>query len=181
MGKPWAKDLVHVAYGMVSLLDENGNQVAMSTRNGTVVLLEDVLKKCHEKCLEIIESKNPNLADKANIARQVGTGAVVFGALSNSKIKDIAFSYDKILNFDGETGPYVQYTAARIKSVLRKGGEIKPYVTPEVNDDEYNLISVLSDFPDTVKGAVDKLEPFFITRYAIDVASAFNKFYFDYH
>ena len=179
MGKPWAKDLVHVAYGMVSLLDENGNQVAMSTRNGTVVLLEDVLKKCHEKCLEIIESKNPNLADKANIARQVGTGAVVFGALSNSKIKDIAFSYDKILNFDGETGPYVQYTAARIKSVLRKGGEIKPYVTPEVNDDEYNLISVLSDFPDTVKGAVDKLEPFFITRYAIDVASAFNKFYFD--
>ena len=109
----------------------------------------------------------------------MGTGAVVFGALSNSKIKDIAFSYDKILNFDGETGPYVQYTAARIKSVLRKGGEIKPYVTPEVNDDEYNLISVLSDFPDTVKGAVDKLEPFFITRYAIDVASAFNKFYFD--
>ena len=179
MGKPWAKDLVHVAYGMVSLLDENGNQVAMSTRNGTVVLLEDVLKKCDEKCLEIIESKNPNLADKANIARQVGTGAVVFGALSNSKIKDITFSYDKILNFDGETGPYVQYTAARIKSVLRKGGEIKPYVTPEVNDDEYNLISVLSDFPDTVKGAVDKLEPFFITRYAIDVASAFNKFYFD--
>lgn len=111
MGKPWAKDLVHVAYGMVSLLDENGNQVAMSTRNGTVVLLEDVLKKCHEKCLEIIEQKNPDLEDKETIARQVGTGAVVFGALSNSKIKDIAFSYDKILNFDGETGPYVQYTA----------------------------------------------------------------------
>lgn len=179
MGKPWAKDLIHVAYGMVSLLDENGNQVAMSTRNGTVVLLEDVLKKCHEKCLEIIESKNPNLTDKANIARQVGTGAVVFGALSNSKIKDIAFSYDKILNFDGETGPYVQYTAARIKSVLRKGGEPAQYTINEINEDEYDLISALSDFPDTVKAAVDKLEPFYVTRYAIDLASAFNKFYFD--
>ena len=179
MGKSWAKDLVHVAYGMVSLLDENGNQVAMSTRNGTVVLLEDVLKKCHEKCLEVIESKNPDLADKANIARQVGTGAVVFGALSNSKIKDIAFSYDKILNFDGETGPYVQYTAARIKSVLRKGGEPKNYTVAAVNEEEYDLVTVLSNFPDTVKGAVEKLEPFYITRYAIDLASTFNKFYFD--
>ena len=179
MGKPWAKDLVHVAYGMVSLLDENGNQVAMSTRNGTVVLLEDVLKKCHEKCLEIIEQKNPDLEDKETIARQVGTGAVVFGALSNSKIKDIAFSYDKILNFDGETGPYVQYTAARIKSVLRKGGEIGKYTVDEVNDDEYQLIATLSTFPEIVKAAAEKLEPFFITRYAIEVASAFNKFYFD--
>ena len=181
MGKPWAKDLVHVSYGMVSLLDENGNQVAMSTRNGTVVLLEDVLKKCHEKCLEIIESKNPDLKDKENIARQVGTGAVVFGALSNSKIKDIAFSYSKILNFDGETGPYVQYTAARIKSVLRKAGDkIGAYEIKDINDDEYSLVSLLSTFPDVVKAAADKLEPFFITRYAIDVASAFNKFYFDH-
>lgn len=179
MGKPWAKDLVHVAYGMVSLLDDNGNQVAMSTRNGTVVLLEDVLKKCHEKCLEIIEQKNPDLEDKENVARQVGTGAVIFGALSNSKIKDIAFSYSKILNFDGETGPYVQYTAARIKSVLRKGGAIGKYEIKNVNKDEYQLIALLSTFPDVVKAAAERLEPFFVTRYAIDVASAFNKFYFD--
>lgn len=179
MGKPWAKDLVHVAYGMVSLLDDNGNQVAMSTRNGTVVLLEDVLKKCHEKCLEIIEQKNPDLEDKENVARQVGTGAVIFGALSNSKIKDIAFSYSKILNFDGETGPYVQYTAARIKSVLRKGGTIGKYEIKNVNEDEYQLIALLSTFPDVVKAAAERLEPFFVTRYAIDVASAFNKFYFD--
>ncbi len=179
MGKPWAKDLVHVAYGMVSLLDDNGNQVAMSTRNGTVVLLEDVLKKCHKKCLEIIEQKNPDLEDKENVARQVGTGAVIFGALSNSKIKDIAFSYSKILNFDGETGPYVQYTAARIKSVLRKGGAIGKYEIKNVNEDEYQLIALLSTFPDVVKAAAERLEPFFVTRYAIDVASAFNKFYFD--
>ena len=180
MGKEWAKDLVHVSYGMVSLLDENGNQVAMSTRNGTVVLLDDVLKKAHEKCLEIIEEKNPNLEDKENVARIVGTGAVIFGALSNSKIKDIAFSYDKILNFEGETGPYVQYTAARIKSVLRKGGEVGDYSGYELNDDEYQLIAALSTFPDTVKSAAEKLEPFYITRYAIEVSSLYNKFYFDH-
>ena len=179
MGKDWAKDLVHVAYGMVSLLDENGNQVAMSTRNGTVVLLEDVLKKCHEKCLQVIEEKNPNLEDKEEIARKVGTGAVIFGALSNSKIKDIAFSYDKILNFDGETGPYVQYTAARIKSVLRKGGDFTPVVDYSPNDSEYQLIASLSTFSEVVSSAREKLEPFFITRYAIEVASLYNKFYFD--
>ncbi len=179
MGKPWAKDLVHVAYGMVSLLDENGNQVAMSTRNGTVVLLEDVLKKCHEKALEVIESKNPNLQDKERIARQIGTGAVVFGALSNSKIKDIAFSYDKILNFDGETGPYVQYTSARINSLLSKGGDIGEYKVENINDDEYALASKLSTFEETLLSASERLEPFYITRYAIDLASIYNKFYFD--
>ncbi len=179
MGKKWAKDLVHVAYGMVSLLDENGNQVAMSTRNGTVVLLEDVLKKCHSKSLEIIESKNPDLKDKEIIAKQVGTGAVIFAALSNSKIKDIAFSYDKILNFDGETGPYVQYTAARIKSVLRKGGEIGNYEGYEPNEDEYQLISAISTFGDVVNSAIDKLEPFYITRFSLEISSLFNKFYFD--
>ena len=179
MGKDWAKDMVHVAYGMVSLLDENGNQVAMSTRHGTVILLEDVLKKCHEKCLAVIESKNPDLEDKENIAKQVGTGAVIFAALSNSKIKDIAFSYDKILNFDGETGPYVQYTAARIKSVLRKGGKPSAYTVNDINEDEYQLISALSNFPDVVKSSAERLEPFYVTRYAIEIASLFNKFYFN--
>ena len=179
MGKEWAKDMVHVSYGMVSLLDENGNQVAMSTRHGTVVLLEDVLKKCHEKCLAVIEAKNPDLQDKELIAKQVGTGAVIFAALSNSKIKDIAFSYDKILNFDGETGPYVQYTAARIKSVLRKGGEPSAYEIKNINEDEYQLISALSTFPEVVKASAEKLEPFYVTRYAIEIASLFNKFYFN--
>ncbi|MBP5193782.1 MAG: arginine--tRNA ligase, partial [Clostridia bacterium] len=101
MGKEWAKDCVHVAYGMVSM--EDG---AMSTRHGKVVFLEDVLDKCVEKCLAIITEKNPDLPDRERIAEQVGTGAVIFGALSSSKIKDMVFSYDKVLNFDGETGPY---------------------------------------------------------------------------
>ena len=124
-------------------------------------------------------NKNPDLLDKENIAKMVGTGAVIFAALSNSKIKDIAFSYDKILNFDGETGPYVQYTAARIKSVLRKGGEPSAYTVKEINEDEYQLISALANFPEVVKSSADKLEPFFITRYAIEIASLFNKFYFN--
>ena len=155
MGKPWAKDLVHVAYGMVSLLDENGNQVAMSTRNGTVVLLQDVLDKCHEKCLQVIENKNPDLEDKETVARQVGTGAVIFGALANNKIKDIVFSYDRVLNFDGETGPYVQYTAARCSGVLskaeEKGVSFDDYTLPEtIEPQEYELIAQLKSAKVTV-------------------------------
>ena len=115
MGKDWAKDLVHVAYGMVSL--EEG---AMSTRKGNVVFLEDVINKCIEKAYKVIEDKNPDLENKEDVARKVGVGAVIFGALYNSKIKDITFSYDKVLNFEGETSVYVQYTCARAKSVLTK-------------------------------------------------------------
>ncbi|MGN1235426.1 MAG: arginine--tRNA ligase, partial [Christensenellaceae bacterium] len=105
MGKEWAKDLVHVAYGMVSL--EDG---AMSTRKGNVVFLEDIIKRCVEKAYSIIDEKNPSLENKEEVAQKVGVGAVIFGALYNNKIKDIVFSYDKVLNFDGETSVYVQYT-----------------------------------------------------------------------
>ena len=117
MGKEWAKDLVHVAYGMVSL--EDG---AMSTRKGKVVWLEDVIRKCEEKAYAIISEKNPELENKEDVAEKVGVGAVIFGALYNSKIKDIVFSYDKVLSFEGETSVYVQYTCARANSVLEKGG-----------------------------------------------------------
>lgn len=117
MGKDWAKDLVHVAYGMVSL--EEGT---MSTRKGNVVFLEDVIGKCIEKAYTIIDEKNPELEDKRQVAEKVGVGAVIFGALYNNKIKDIVFSYDKVLNFEGETSVYVQYTCARANSVLQKGG-----------------------------------------------------------
>ncbi len=119
MGKEWAKDLIHVAYGMVSL--EEGT---MSTRKGNVVFLEDVINKCIEKAYKVIEDKNPDLENKEDVARKVGVGAVIFGALYNSKIKDITFSYDKVLNFEGETSVYVQYTCARAKSVLTKAGKI---------------------------------------------------------
>ena len=172
LGKPWAKDLVHVAYGMVSM--EDG---AMSTRQGKVVFLEDVIEKCIAKASAIIDEKNPNLENKEVVARQVGTGAVIFGALCNNKIKDIVFSYDKVLNFDGETCPYVQYTGARCNSVLNKGGEIGEYSVENMSDEEYAVLSLLGNFGDVVKSAAEKYEPSLITRYAVDLAEAYNKFY----
>lgn len=174
MGRDWAKDCIHVAYGMVSM--EDG---AMSTRKGKVVFLEDVIERCVEKSLEIITEKNPNLEGKEKIAEQVGTGAVIFGALSSNKIKDMVFSYDKVLNFDGETGPYVQYTCARCNSVLNKGGDIGNYSVGELCQEEYELASHIGKFPSTLLSALDKLEPSFVTRYAVDLAQLYNKFYFD--
>ncbi len=176
MGKDWAKDMVHVAYGMVSL--EDG---AMSTRKGHVVWLEEVIDKCIEKCYNVINEKNSELSNKEEIAKQVGVGAVIFGALSNNKIKDIVFSYDKVLNFDGETGPYVQYTAARCFGVLAKATvDYADYVMPETLESaEYELINQLSLFPQTVKNAAEKYEPSFVTRYAIELAKLYNKFYIE--
>ena len=173
MGKEWAKDCVHVAYGMVSL--ESGS---MSTRQGNVVLLEEVINKTIEKAYAVIQEKNPDLPDKEKTARAVGTGAVIFGALCNNKIKDITFSYDKVLSFEGETCPYVQYTVARCNSVLSKLGEPNAYNLPKMNDDEYAVLNELGRFSDVLKSAAEKNEPSLITRYALDLASAFNKFYF---
>ncbi len=172
MGKPWAKDMVHVAYGMVSL--EDG---AMSTRHGKVVLLEDVIAKTIEKAYSVIEEKNPSLPDKEKTARAVGTGAVIFGALCNNKIKDITFSYDRVLSFEGETCPYVQYTIARCNSVINKCVALSDYTVTEQSPDEYEVISELGRFKDVVKSAGDKYEPSLVTRYALDLATAFNKFY----
>lgn len=174
MGKPWAKDMVHVAFGMVSL--EDGT---MSTRKGKVVFLEDVINKCCEKALSVINDKNPELEDKEAVADAVGTGAVIFGALSSGRIKDIVFSYDKVLNFDGETGPYCQYTYARCASVIKKGGEFGGYEGYAPNDTEYSLISLIAEYPEVLKQSAEKLEPSMITRYCVDLSEAFNKFYFD--
>ena len=176
MGKEWAKDLVHVAYGMVSL--EDG---AMSTRKGKVVWLEDVISKCVEKAYKVVSEKNPALANKDEIAEKVGVGAVIFGALYNNKIKDITFSYDKVLSFEGETSVYVQYTCARASSVIEKAGDFKPVLPEKLNftDEEFEVIKTLAAFPDTVKDAADKFEPSYIARYAVDLAQKFNKFYFD--
>jgi len=174
MGKDWAKDLVHVAYGMVSL--EEGT---MSTRKGNVVFLEDVINKCIEKAYTIIDEKNPDLENKEDVAKKVGVGAVIFGALYNSKIKDIVFSYDKVLTFDGETSVYVQYTCARANSVLMKGGVPERFEIPELTASEIELTKALANFPQTVKDAAEKYEPSYIARFAVDVAQKFNKFYID--
>ena len=118
MGYDWHKDLYHVPFGTVSIGGEK-----LATRTGKVVLLEEILNKAIEKTLEIIEEKNPNLENKHEVAKQMGVGAVIFSDLFSNRIKDVSFSWDEVLNFDGETGPYVQYTHARACSVLRKAGE----------------------------------------------------------
>ncbi|MFT9496839.1 arginine--tRNA ligase [Anaerosolibacter sp.] len=177
MGNEWAKDCIHVPFGMVSL--EEGT---MSTRKGRVVFLEDVLNKAVERTKEIISAKNPNLDDKDLVAKQVGIGAVVFQELSNSRNKDYVFSWDKTLSFDGETGPYVQYTHARAASILRKT-EVEIDTSADYgllsNEDAMNLVRLIQQFPSVVEDAARKYEPAIISRHIVDVAQGFNKFYHD--
>ena len=177
MGRDWVKDCVHVNFGMVSM--EDGT---LSTRKGKVLYLEDVLDASIEKTLEIIKEKSPDLEDKENAARDVGVGAVVWGALYNGRIKDIVFSWKKALNFDGETGPYAQYTHARCCSVLRKadGFDKENIDYSLINDDaSAALIKAIGALPDIIKEAANKNEPYLISRGVIDICSCFNKFYFD--
>jgi arginyl-tRNA synthetase len=175
MGYDWVKDCVHVPFGMVSL--EEGT---MSTRKGRVVFLEDVLKNAVEKTKEIISEKNPNLENKDEVAKQVGIGAVIFQELFNSRIKDYTFSWDRTLAFEGETGPYVQYTNARINSILNRAQyEITTDVDYSIiiNEESVNIIRLIQGFEKVVLDAMEKNEPSFIARHIVDVAQAFNKFY----
>lgn len=176
----WAKDLVHVAYGMVSL--EDG---AMSTRKGNVVLLKDVLDKSVAKALEIITAKNPDLDNREKVAEQVGIGAVLFSALENSKIKDITFTFDRVLNFDGETAPYLQYTCARCNSIVAKAGlsqnaKIAIDTRAFDNIETLRLCKLLRAFPQTIKDAAYKYEPSMLSALLIDIAQAFNRFYIEH-
>ena len=175
MGCEWAKDCVHVPFGMVSL----EGQGALSTRKGNVVFLDEVLDTAEKKALAVIEQKSPNLNNKAEIAREVGVGAVVFGALANSRIKDIAFSYDKALSFDGETAPYLQYTHARCCSVIEKAGEVNaaPDYSVLTDDDSFALATKLTAFDQTVVTAGDRYEPSVISGYLLDLAKLYNRFY----
>ncbi len=177
MGYPWAKDCVHVAFGMISFGGET-----LSTRKGTVVYLEDLLNQAQEKALEIIEQKSPGLENKETVARQVGIGAVVYTDLSNSRIKDIDFRWENALNFDGESGPYVQYTHARCCSLLRKAGDDMPEMDPKAleNDEAQALLLLISRFPDVILDAADKYEPSMITRAVTDIAQAYNRFYYEH-
>lgn len=178
MGYDWADKCVHVPFGLYLFSGEK-----MSTRKGKVVFLEDVLDESVKLVRTIIEEKNPGLADKNQVAEMVGIGAVFFADLKNTRIKDVQFDYDKILSFDGETGPYLQYTHARINSLLAKGEfGVNPAVghvafdrlqTPE----EAEVIKAIGEFPDKVQEAAEKLEPSIIAKYLINLAAAFNTFY----
>ena len=179
MGYDWYDEVTHVPFGMVSL--EEGT---LSTRKGRVVYLEDVLNRAVDKVDDILtereEEKGIKIEDKEELAREIGIGAVKFQELFNQRIKDYVFSWDKTLSFEGETGPYVQYVHARICSLLKKGDfsldmEFDPSLLK--TEEEINVLRVLYNFTDTVIDAHEKMEPFFITRYVVELAKEFNKFY----
>lgn len=177
MGYDWWKDLIHVPFGLVSL--DSGK---LSTRHGNVVLMEELLNQAILETQKIIEQKNPDLPNKKEVAEQVGIGAVIFNDLYNSRIKDVVFSWERMLNFDGETGPYVQYTHARACSILRKGecSLAQNIDYSKLTDDaSMEVCKLLEQFPKKIQEAADKLEPFIVTRQLVSLSQAFNKFYHD--
>lgn len=175
MGFDWWDDCEHVSFGMVSMKDGS-----MKTREGKVIFLEDVLNRAIDKTKSIIEERNPNLENKEEVAKQVGVGAVIFQDLFNNRIKDYTFDWDQVLNFDGETGPYTQYTFARSCSILDKGEfELKDNSKFDllVDDTEIDIVKHLSKFEEVLLNATEKYEPSFLTRYTVELAKLFNKFY----
>ena len=175
MGYEWWDDNKHIAFGMVSLKDQT-----MSTRKGQVVFLEDVLNKAIDKTKSIMEERGAKIEDIEETAKIVGIGAVKFQELYNNRIKDYVFDWDEVLNFDGETGPYVQYTYARAKSVLRKAGleTFDALDFKNINtDEEFALVKSLAEFGNVVTKACEKYEPSLLTRHLTEIAKAFNKFY----
>lgn len=190
MGYEWAEDaLVHVPYGLVSLAGAK-----LSTRSGNIIYAEDILKEAMERAMEAIQTKNPDLQNKEETARMVGVGAVIFHDLFNQRIKNVDFNWADVLSFEGSTGPYVQYTYARAKSILRKSGFGMTTVKAEVSgqkmaatngincelltdDVSYALVKTLAGYEAAVQGAAERYEPSVVAQYIISVASAFNKFY----
>ncbi len=178
LGWDWAKGCEHVNFGMVSYEGQT-----LSTREGRIVYLEDLLNISVEKARAIIDEKSPDLENKDEAARQIGVGAVIFFALYNNRIKDIDFYWDRALNFEGETGPYVMYTHARCASVLRKAEGMdgrKPDYAALSDPEAQDVVRLIDQFPQVLRAALDKSEPSMITRFSVDIAQAFNKFYYEH-
>ena len=172
MGYPWHEELVHVPYGTVSL-----NGAKLATRTGNVVLLKDLFALAIDKVSGIVEEKNPNLENKEAVAEAIGVGAIVFYYLTNNRIKDINFSLEEALSFEGNTGPYVQYTYARACSVLNRAGDVADTPVQITTEEEAALVKTLCRFGERVCSAIADYEPSNITRFILDVAAAFNRFY----
>lgn len=178
LGHKWSEDCVHVGFGLVKFKDKK-----LSSRKGEVILLDDLLDQSVSTIRSVIEEKNPNLKNKDEVSKIVGQGAIIFTYLKMNRERDIIFDWDEVLSFEGETGPYVQYTYARAMSILRKSGiDIEKNINENnlhllIEDNEVALIKTLGDFNNQIKNAIKNLEPSIITRYVIDIAKNFNKFY----
>ncbi len=172
MGYDWYDKLVHVPYGTVSI-----NGAKLATRTGNVVLLKDLFEAAVDKVRGIMEEKNPNLENKEAVAEAIGVGAIVFYYLTNNRIKDINFSLEEALSFEGNTGPYVQYTYARACSVLSRAGDVADAPVQITTEEEAALVKTLCRFGERVCSAIADYEPSYITRFILDVAAAFNRFY----
>lgn len=176
LDEKYTNGLEHVAFGMVLL--PTGK---MSTREGTSIKLSDLLNEAISRAKAIIEQKNPELENKDEVAKKVGVGAVIFNDLANNRVKDEIFDWDTILNFQGETGPYIQYTYVRTKSVIEKAGGVPDIseVSSELLQDEYSikLLKLIYDFEDVLVQVTDKNEPSILSRYLIDVAKTYSNFY----
>lgn len=171
--------LTHIPFGMVQL--KTGK---MSTREGNIIKLEDLLNEAISRSKEIMDTKNPDLENKDEIAKIIGIGAVIFNDLYNSRIKDEIFDWDEMLNFNGETGPYLQYIYVRTNSIIQKAGyipELKNVDFSELrNENADKIIKMLYEFENTIKLSAEKYEPYIIARYLIDLAQAFSSFYNNY-
>lgn len=172
MNYSWAESLQHVPFGLIL---KDGKK--LSTREGKIILLEEVLNEAIQLAEANIEDKNPSLANKKEIAKAIGVGAIIFSDLKQHRKHDIEFDLNKMLQTEGETGPYVQYTYARACSVLRKAGEIGPFEVEAVNDYEWEVIKYLEQFPNIVNRASIQLDPSIVAKYAVDLAQVFNSFY----
>lgn len=177
MGYTWAKDCIHVSFGLMKV---DGKK--MSTRKGKVVFLEEVLDEAVEQARQIIAEKSPNLPDKERVAEQVGIGAIIFGDLKNNRQNEIDFSLQQAVTFEGETGPYIQYTYARIQSILRKVTQKKSALDPTISNnlwsnESWALLVHLSTYTQQLERAVTQHEPSILARYIIEMAKLFNQFY----
>jgi arginyl-tRNA synthetase len=178
MGHEWSKDCVHVPFGLYRFKDGK-----MSTRRGNVVFLEDVLDRSIELVRQIIKEKNPDLKDHESVAKAVGTGAVVFNDLMNDRQKNIDFDWNRLLDFNGDTGPYVQYTHVRCCSVLNKWGKSLPQIDESLELKEkleLEVIRTLGRFNDIVRLSYEQLRPNWIAQYLLDLSKVFNAFYYEH-
>ena len=175
MDYDWAKDIHHIPFGLIT---QGGKK--LSTRQGKVVLLEDVLNEAVSQAKEQIEQKNPSLENKDQVAEQVGVGAVVFHDLKNDRLNNFDFTIQEVVQFEGETGPYVQYTRARALSILKKANKesFSPSDSYSLSDDySWDVIKLIQEYPDTIKRAYERFEPSVIAKHALNLAQTFNKFY----